>query len=152
MVKTSVECCAYPATVLYVLFALAFFLSIFTSHSSCFGLSKTRYFLIPAAAGTCGRFCLSKPFPVHSSTCGVACSARNLGAGCESHTLTLQHAVDVEIFECDQNSFGPQTLALVHWMSLEFSLDLKMMADFGMTEFRNQARSSVLIGRRADSA
>ena len=98
--KPSVECCAYPATVLYVHFALAFFLSLFASHSSCFGLSKIRYFFIPAASGTCGRFCVSKRSPVHSSTCRVACSARNLGAGCESHTLTLQHAVDVEIFEC----------------------------------------------------
>ena len=98
--KPSVECCAYPARVLYVHFALAFFLSIFTSHSSCFGLSKIRSFFIAAAAGTCGRFCVSKRSPVHPSTCRVACSARNLGAGCESHTLTLQHAVDVEIFEC----------------------------------------------------
>ena len=37
---------------------------------------------------------------VHPSTCRVACSAQNLGAGSESPTLTLQHAVDVQIFEC----------------------------------------------------
>ena len=63
--KPSVECCAYPARVLYVHFALAFFLSIFASHSSCFGLSKISYFFIPVASGTCGRFWISKRSPVH---------------------------------------------------------------------------------------
>lgn len=149
--KPNVECCAYPAMVLYVHIVLAFFLSIFASHSSCFGLSTTRYFFIPAASGTCARFCVSKPSPVHRSTCRVACSARDLGAGCESLTLTLQHAVDVQIFEC-----APEFLRLVYlrdWeiVSLEFSTGWKTMADFGMTECRNQARSSVLIGHKSDS-
>ena len=97
--RPSVECCAYPATVLYFHFALAFFVSIFTSQSSCFGLSETRYFFIPEASATCARFCVSKPSPVHSGTCRTACSARNLGAPCELLTMTLQHAVDVQIFE-----------------------------------------------------
>ena len=36
-------------------------------------------------------------------------------------------------------------------VSLEFSTGWKTMADFGMTECRNQARSSVLIGHKSDS-
>lgn len=104
--KASVECCAFPATVLYVHFALAFFLSTSTSQSSCLGLSETRCFSLLKASGNCARFCVSKPSPVHSSTCRVACSARNLEAGRESLAMTLQHAVDVQIFECAPEFLG----------------------------------------------
>ena len=100
--RPSVECCAYPATVLYFHFVLAFFVSIFTSQSSCFGLSETRYFFIPEASATCARFCVSKPCPVHSGKCCTACSARNLQheiLRVQFLTMTLQHAVDVQIFE-----------------------------------------------------
>ena len=97
--RPSVECCAYLATVLYFHFALAFFVSIFTSQSSCFGLSETRYFFIPEASATCARFCVSKPSPVHASTCLHCVFSTKSWSTLRTRTMTLQHAVDVQIFE-----------------------------------------------------